>query len=101
VKELTGRNRLKIAAAMLILPTPPGAAAVATRPAPVPAPYDYYDRGGDPHPNLDSKMQKLGLTAGEKADLLAFLQALSGRVVQLQMSNGGRELQVAQAGIPR
>jgi hypothetical protein len=101
VMKLTGRNRLNIAAAMLILPTPPGAAAVATRPAPVPAPYDYYDRGGDPHPNLDSKMQKLGLTAGEKADLLAFLQALSGRVVQLQMSNGGRELQVAQAGIPR
>lgn len=62
---------------------------------------DYYDRGGDPHPNLDSKMQKLRLTAGEKADLLAFLRALSGRVVELQMANGGRELQVAQAGTRR
>jgi len=45
---------------------------------------DFYDRGGEPHPNLDPKMQKLGLTTEERADLLAFLEALSGQVVELQ-----------------
>jgi cytochrome c peroxidase len=43
---------------------------------------EYYDRGGDPHPNLDAKMTRLNLTAQEKADLVAFMRALSGRVVE-------------------
>ncbi len=37
-----------------------------------------YDRGGVPNPNLDPLMQPLHLTAGERADLVAFLGALTG-----------------------
>jgi cytochrome c peroxidase len=43
---------------------------------------EYYDRGGDPHPNLDHKMKRLGLTAQEKADLVAFMSSLSGTVIE-------------------
>jgi cytochrome c peroxidase len=43
---------------------------------------DYHDRGGNPHPGLDPRLKPLGLTAQEKADLVAFLEALSGTVVQ-------------------
>jgi cytochrome c peroxidase len=42
---------------------------------------EYYDKGGQPHPNLDEKMKPLSLTPGEKADLVAFMEALSGTVV--------------------
>jgi cytochrome c peroxidase len=49
---------------------------------------DYYDRGGAPHPNLDPKMTRLGLTAAERADLVAFLRSLSGSVVELQAGTG-------------
>jgi cytochrome c peroxidase len=41
---------------------------------------DYYNDGGRPHANLSPKVQVLGLTDGEKADLVAFLEALSGRI---------------------
>jgi cytochrome c peroxidase len=37
-----------------------------------------YDRGGVPNPNLDPNMQPLKLTDREKADLVAFLEALTG-----------------------
>ncbi|MDF2788507.1 MAG: Cytochrome-c peroxidase [Neobacillus sp.] len=43
---------------------------------------DYYDRGGDNHPNKSFFIQKfmspIGLTDEEKADLLAFLKTLGG-----------------------
>jgi cytochrome c peroxidase len=39
---------------------------------------EFYDRGGRPNPNLDSEIRPLRLTAGEKAQLLAFLRALNG-----------------------
>lgn len=43
---------------------------------------DYYDRGGDNHPNKSIFIQKfmspIGLTDQEKADLLAFLKTLGG-----------------------
>jgi cytochrome c peroxidase len=42
---------------------------------------EYYDKGGQAHPNLDEKMKPLSLSASEKADLVAFMQALSGTVV--------------------
>jgi cytochrome c peroxidase len=42
---------------------------------------EYYDKGGQPHPNLDEKMKPLGLTARDKADLVAFMEALTGTVV--------------------
>lgn len=41
---------------------------------------DYYDRGGEPNPWLDQKMNPLGLTDQEKEDLLAFLESLTGEV---------------------
>ncbi len=41
---------------------------------------DFYDRGGESNPWLDPKMKPLGLTEGEKQDLLAFLRALTGEV---------------------
>ena len=41
---------------------------------------DFYDRGGESNPWLDPKMKALGLTEGEKEDLLAFLRALTGEV---------------------
>jgi len=39
---------------------------------------ELYDVGGEPNPWLDPKMEKLGLTAEEKADLVSFLKALDG-----------------------
>jgi cytochrome c peroxidase len=41
---------------------------------------DFYDRGGLPNPSLSKEIRPLGLTADEKADLLAFLEALTGPV---------------------
>jgi cytochrome c peroxidase len=39
---------------------------------------EHYDKGGIRNPFLDQRMKPLGLTAREKADLVAFLRALSG-----------------------
>nr|WP_175476237.1 cytochrome c peroxidase [Evansella caseinilytica] len=39
---------------------------------------DYYDRGGDGHPNTSPLITELNLTDDEKADLLAFLKVLGG-----------------------
>jgi cytochrome c peroxidase len=50
---------------------------------------DYYDRGCQPHPNLDPKIRQLGLTAQDKQDLVAFLESLSGKVVELQPDAAG------------
>lgn len=41
---------------------------------------DLYDRGGVPNPHLDRLMLPLTLTAREKDDLVAFLEALTGPV---------------------
>lgn len=38
----------------------------------------FYDKGGVPNRNLDSRIKPLHLTAQEKKDLVAFLNALSG-----------------------
>lgn len=43
---------------------------------------EFYDRGGRPNPNLDSEIMPLGLSAQEKAGLVAFLRALAGTVVE-------------------
>ena len=40
---------------------------------------DYYDKGGTPNPNLDSRIKPLSLTASERLDLVAFLESLSGK----------------------
>lgn len=44
---------------------------------------DFYDRGGDEDPfgTKSAAMKKLGLTAAEKADLVAFLESLSGEEI--------------------
>jgi cytochrome c peroxidase len=39
---------------------------------------EFYDRGGVSNPTLDSKIRPLHLTDAEQADLIAFLQALTG-----------------------
>jgi len=39
---------------------------------------EYYDKGGTPNKNLDQKIKALHLTAQDKKDLVAFLNALSG-----------------------
>ena len=38
---------------------------------------DFYDRGGNADPNIDSELQPLRLSVEEKAPLLAFLRSLS------------------------
>ncbi len=38
---------------------------------------DHYDRGGRGHPSTDVQIEPLGLTAEEKADLVAFMKALT------------------------
>ena len=43
---------------------------------------DHYDEGGRPNPHLDANMQPLQLSDGEKRDLLAFLQSLTGTLRQ-------------------
>ncbi|HEY6549509.1 MAG TPA: cytochrome c peroxidase [Vicinamibacteria bacterium] len=52
---------------------------------------EYYDRGGTPHPNLSPKMTRLGLTEQERRDLVAFLRALSGTIVEVPGSTGTQE----------
>jgi cytochrome c peroxidase len=44
---------------------------------------DHYDKGGTANPALDADMKKLGLTAQEKNDLVAFMKALSGEAKKL------------------
>jgi cytochrome c peroxidase len=41
---------------------------------------EYYDRGGNRNPNLDSELQPLGLSGEEKQALVAFLRSLNGVV---------------------
>ncbi len=41
---------------------------------------DYYNKGGTKNPHLDKLIEPLGLTAREKADLVAFMRALTGEI---------------------
>jgi cytochrome c peroxidase len=41
---------------------------------------EYYDRGGNANPALDSELRPLKLTAAEKRSLVGLLQALSGTI---------------------
>jgi cytochrome c peroxidase len=43
---------------------------------------EFYDQGATPHPNLDARIRKLGLTLEERQDLVTFMEALSGRIVE-------------------
>jgi cytochrome c peroxidase len=44
---------------------------------------EHYDKGGNANPALDPDMKKLNLTAQEKADVVAFLKALTGETKPL------------------
>ena len=39
----------------------------------------FYDRGGNANPLLDHRIRPLSLTEGERADLISFLESLTGR----------------------
>ncbi len=45
---------------------------------------DHYDKGGTPNPSLDKDMKPLQLTPQEKADVIAFMKALSGEMKTLE-----------------
>lgn len=45
---------------------------------------EWYDKGGHPNQWLDEKIKKLDLTAQEKADLVAFMKALTGPLPKVQ-----------------
>jgi cytochrome c peroxidase len=42
---------------------------------------EYYDRGGNANPHLDSQIVRLGLSVEEKRSLVAFLKTLSGKIL--------------------
>lgn len=46
---------------------------------------EYYDQGGNANPHLDKDMKKLNLTAQEKTDLVAFMKALTGAPVKVDL----------------
>ena len=46
---------------------------------------EYYNKGGNKNPALDAKMQPLNLTDTEKADLVAFMKALTGELVLVKL----------------
>ncbi|HVT30195.1 MAG TPA: cytochrome c peroxidase [Lacipirellulaceae bacterium] len=45
---------------------------------------EWYDKGGHPNPHLDQKIKPLKLTAREKADLVAFMHALTGELPKVE-----------------
>ncbi len=46
---------------------------------------EFYDKGGNPNPTLDTQMRPLKLTAGEKADLVEFMKALTGEATAVAL----------------
>jgi cytochrome c peroxidase len=46
---------------------------------------DFIDKGGGANPNLDPYIKPLGLSPEEKNDLLAFLQALTGEPIKMDL----------------
>ena len=45
---------------------------------------EWYDKGGHPNANLDPKIKPLHLTDQEKADLVAFMEALTGELPKVE-----------------
>ena len=45
---------------------------------------DFFDKGGNPNPQLSSLMKPLSLSPEEKTDLLAFLKALTGEPIPFE-----------------
>ncbi len=46
---------------------------------------DHYNKGGNPNPALDKDIEKLNLTASEKADVVAFMKALTGEARKVDL----------------
>jgi len=46
---------------------------------------EHYDKGGNPNPSLDKDMKKLNLSPQEKADVVAFMKALTGEPTKLTL----------------
>jgi cytochrome c peroxidase len=46
---------------------------------------EYYDRGGNANPHLDKDMKKLNLTPEEKKDVVAFMKALTGAPLKVEL----------------
>ena len=46
---------------------------------------DFYNRGGNKNPYLDKEIHPLGLSDGEKRDLVAFLESLNGQPVLVKI----------------
>ncbi|MBX9793752.1 MAG: c-type cytochrome [Burkholderiaceae bacterium] len=44
---------------------------------------EHYDRGGDDHSNLSKDVRPLRLSQGEKGDLVAFMNSLTGRALEI------------------
>jgi len=51
----------------------------------------YYNRGGNPDPELDARIRALHLTARERADLVDFLKKLTTTFPQEQTAENGRK----------
>jgi cytochrome c peroxidase len=45
---------------------------------------EWYDKGGHPNPYLSDKIKKLNLTKEEKADLVAYMKALTGEFPKME-----------------
>jgi cytochrome c peroxidase len=45
---------------------------------------EYYDKGGTPNKDLSDRIKPLHLTGEEKADLVHFLEALSGETTKVE-----------------
>jgi cytochrome c peroxidase len=45
---------------------------------------EWYDKGGHPNPYLSDKIKKLNLTKEEKADLVAYMKALTGEFPKVE-----------------
>lgn len=62
---------------------------------------NFYDKGGEPNPNLDGGIRKLNLTDAEKADVVEFLKALTSDDTRRTMAGAkpqNREPAGAQGG---
>ncbi|WP_406699765.1 cytochrome c peroxidase [Singulisphaera sp. Ch08] len=46
---------------------------------------EHYNKGGNPNPSLDKDIKKLNLTDSEKADVVAFMKALTGEQVKVEL----------------
>jgi cytochrome c peroxidase len=46
---------------------------------------EHYNKGGNPNPALDKDIKKLNLTDSEKADVVAFMKALTGEPVKVTL----------------